>query len=516
MSFEINRTDLTLGIVGAGIMGRGIAQVAAEAGITVLLADARAEAVEEARSFCTDMIRKKVAKGKLSDEAAENAVARIQPTTAGPGNGYGAFSGCDVVIEAAAERIEIKHAVLQGVEAAVRDDCIIATNTSSLSVTSVAAKARIPSRVAGFHFFNPVPLMKIVEVIGGVLTSAKVIDDLYELAKRIGHYPVRVSDTPGFLVNHAGRAFGTEALRIVQEGIASYADIDRVMVDAAGFRMGPFELFDLTGLDVSHTVIESIYRQYYEEPRYRPIQITAQRYAAGMFGRKTGQGFYPYVDGSAQKPVEPAVPQVDLSAMTVWISTRHPEAGDAVRAALTSIGARLETGVQPSAQALIVVTPFGEDSTTAALAENLDATRAVAIDCLFDLNRRRTLMTTPVTQREFVQAAHALFAAGGHPVTVIEDSPGFIAQRILAAIVNIGADIAQQKIASPADINKAVELGLGYPLGPLALGDRHGARRILAILEEMQTFYGDPRYRPSPWIKRRALLGVPLTTEAFL
>lgn len=514
MTFEANRPGLTLGIVGAGIMGRGIAQVAAEAGITVLLADARAEAVDEARDFCADMIRKKVVKGKLSDQAAADAIARIQPTTAGPENGYGAFGACDVVIEAAAERLDIKHAVLQGVEAAVSDDCIIATNTSSLSVTSFAAKARIPSRVAGFHFFNPVPLMKIVEVIGGVLTSPQVIAGLYELAKRIGHHPVRVTDTPGFLVNHAGRAFGTEALRIVQEGIASYADIDRVMVEAAGFRMGPFELFDLTGLDVSHTVIESIYRQYYEEPRYRPIQITGQRVAAGLFGRKTGQGFYHYVDGKAQKPVEPALPQVDLSALPVWVSARHPQAGAAVHAVLASTGVRLETGDQPSAQALIVVTPFGEDATTAALAETLDATRTIAVDCLFDLARRRTLMTTPLTQREFVQAAHALFAAGDHPVTVIEDSPGFIAQRIVATIVNIGADIAQQKIASPVDINKAVELGLGYPHGPLALGDRHGAHRILDILEAMQSFYGDPRYRPSPWLKRRAMLGVSLMTDS--
>ncbi|TCS39056.1 3-hydroxyacyl-CoA dehydrogenase [Paucimonas lemoignei] len=511
-SFEANRPGLTLGIVGAGIMGRGIAQIAAEAGITVLLADARAAAVEEAQAFCADIINKKAAKGKISESEASAAIARIQATDAGPDKGYAAFAGCDVVIEAAAERLDIKHAVLRGVEAAVSDRCIIATNTSSLSVTSFAAAARIPARVAGFHFFNPVPLMKIVEVIGGVLTEAEVIESLVQLAQRLGHYPVRTTDTPGFLVNHAGRAFGTEALRIVQEGIASFADIDRVMVEAAGFRMGPFELFDLTGLDVSHTVIESIYRQYYEEPRYRPIQITAQRYAAGLFGRKTGRGFYEYLDGKAQKPAEAAVPQVDVAAVPVWVSDRHPQAGAAVRAALAIAGARLEQGAQPSAQALIIVTPFGEDATTAALADNLDAARTVAIDCLFDLERRRTLMKTPLTQPEFVQAAHALFAASGKPVTVIEDSPGFIAQRIIAAIVNIGAEIAQQKIASPADINKAVELGLGYPLGPLALGDKHGAARILAILEAMQSFYGDPRYRPSPWLKRRALLGISLMT----
>jgi 3-hydroxybutyryl-CoA dehydrogenase len=508
---DANRKDLTIGIVGAGVMGRGIAQVAAEAGIHVLLADASPQAAEEARAFCAGMIERKAAKGTLSGDAAGEAIARIRPTDAGPERGYAAFKPCHLVIEAALERLDIKHAILSGLEAKVADTCIIATNTSSLSVTGIAAKARIPERVAGFHFFNPVPLMKVVEVIGGVLTDPQVLDGLDDVARRCGHYPVRAADTPGFLVNHAGRAYGTEALRIVQEGIASFADVDRVMTETAGFRMGPFELFDLTGLDVSHTVIESIYRQYYEEPRYRPIYITAQRYAAGLLGRKTGRGFYRYVDGKPQKQNEAAAPAMDLSACSVWISNRHPEAAKAVKAVVEAAGTRLETGLKPSSSALIVVTPFGEDATTSAITESLDPARTIAIDCLFDLEKRRTLMTTPVTRPDVTDAARALFGAQGKRVTVIGDSPGFIAQRIVAAIVNIGADIAQQRIASPADINKAVELGLGYPHGPLSMGDRHGPQRILDILEAMQAFYGDPRYRPSPWLKRRAQLCVSLS-----
>lgn len=511
MSFDAYRSDLTIGIVGAGVMGRGIAQVAAEAGITVLLADAKAGAADEARTFCAGMINRKVAKGTLSSDAGAATIARIQNTNAGPETGYDSFRSCHLVIEAAVERLDIKHAILAGLEAEVADDCIIATNTSSLSVTGFAAKARIPERIAGFHFFNPVPLMKVVEVIGGVLTGPQVLDGLAELAGRIGHHPVRVTDTPGFLVNHAGRAYSTEALRIVQEGIASFADVDRVMTEAAGFRMGPFELFDLTGLDVSHAVIESIYRQYHEEPRYRPVQITAQRHAAGLFGRKTGRGFYTYVDAKAQKPAEPQVPAIDLAGVSVWVSNRRIEAASVVKTVVTSAGAGLENGPVPSENALIVVTPFGEDATTTAIAENLDPTRTIAIDCLFGPDKRRTIMGTPITRPDVLNTAHALFAANGNRVTIIGDSPGFIAQRMVAAIVNIGADIAQQRIASPADINKAVELGLGYPHGPLALGDHHGPRRILEILEAMQTFYGDPRYRPSPWLKRRAQLGVSLT-----
>ncbi len=511
MSVEAARTDLTLGIIGAGVMGRGIAQVAAEAGITVLLADARPETVAEAIDFCTDMIRRKVAKGSLTPESAEAAIGRLRPTDAGPDRGYDAFASCHIVIEAVAERLDIKQMLIAALEGVVSDECILATNTSSLSVTGIAAKARRPERVAGFHFFNPVPLMRLVEVIGGIMTDERVLEALTAVAHRLGHRPVRVSDTPGFLVNHAGRAFATEALRIVSEGIADFADVDRVMVDTAGFRLGPFELLDLTGLDVSHAVIEAIYHQYYEEPRYRPVPIVAQRHAAGLFGRKTGRGFYTYVEGRAQKPPETAVPHADLASLRVWISNRHQDAADTLRSIIEAAGAHVETGERPSDRAVIMLAPFGEDATTAALAEDLDPARSVAVDCLLGLDRRRTLMGTPVTRPDMRDAAHALLAAGNRPVTVIHDSPGFIAQRIIACIVNVGADIAQQRIATPEDINSAVEIGLGYPRGSLRFGDELGPGRILGILDACHAFYGDPRYRASPWLKRRALLGVPLT-----
>lgn len=509
---DVSRPDLTLGIVGAGIMGRGIAQIAAEAGITVLLADARREAVDEACAFVAGMLRRKAAKGRMTEAEAEEAAARVRATDAGPETGYAAFAPCHVVVEAVAERMEIKHAVRMGLEAAVHADCIIATNTSSLSVTGFAAGAQRPQRIAGFHFFNPVPLMRLVEVIGGALTDERAVDALMALGRRLGHRPVRTTDTPGFLVNHAGRAFGTEAMRIVTEGIATVADVDRVMTEAAGFRMGPFTLLDLTGMDVSQTVIESIYRQYYEEPRYRPAYMGARQQAAGLYGRKTGRGFYEYRDGTQVMAAEAAVPAVTADARPVWVSGRHPAAAERLRAVLRDAGAAVEETAAPSAAALCLVTPFGADATNSALEDGLDAARVVAVDMLFDLRGRRTLMGTPVTDPAFRDHAHALLAADGSAVTVIHDSPGFIAQRIVAGIVNVGADIAQQRIAAPDDINAAVELGLGYPRGSLRFGDELGPRRILAILEAMHAFYGDPRYRPSPWLKRRALLNVPLTT----
>jgi 3-hydroxybutyryl-CoA dehydrogenase len=510
MMRDTSSPDCTIGIVGAGIMGRGIAQIAAEAGMIVCLADARREAVDEAVAAIVAMIRRRSEKGRLTTDAAEAACARLVATDAGAERGWAALADCDLVVEAVVERMEVKHAVLTGLEAVVGDDCILATNTSSLSVTGFAAAARRPERVAGFHFFNPVPLMQVVEVIGGVLTDPAVIARLAAIARRMGHHPVVATDTPGFLVNHAGRAYGTEALRIVQEGVASFADVDRVMTEAAGFRMGPFELFDLTGLDVSQTVMESIYHQYYEEPRYRPSPIGAQRRTAGLFGRKTGRGFYAYPDGRQAKPAEPPVPEVDLTRLSVWIDPRRVEAGDALAEIAAKAGATVETGAGPSSGALILLAPLGEDATAAAVALGVDATRAVAVDTLPPLDRRRTMMGTPVTRPDVHDAAHALLAAGGTAVTTIRDSAGFISQRILAAIVNVGCDIAQQRVASPEDIDRAVELGLGYPEGPLALGDALGPFRILTILEAMRDLSGDPRYRPSPWLRRRATLGVSL------
>jgi 3-hydroxybutyryl-CoA dehydrogenase len=352
--------------------------------------------------------------------------------------------------------------------------------------------------------------MKVVEVIAGLKTNSDVCARLTEFAKQMGHTPVQANDTPGFIVNHAGRGYGTEALRIVSEGVADFATIDRILKDQVGFKLGPFELFDLTALDVSHPVMESIYNQYYQEPRYRPSVITAQRLAGGVVGKKVGEGFYTYQDGKAIVAPDQAVPEVK-EFPPVWVSPRASRRLELLQL-LKDLGASIETGASPSPHALTLVAPLGFDVTTVAVVERLDPARTIGIDMLFDdaATKRRVLATNPATRSDMRDAAHALFAKDGKAVSVVRDSGGFITQRVVANIVNIASDMCQQGVCSPQDLDVAVTLGLGYPVGPLALGDKLGPTNVLEVLFNLQTVYGDPRYRPSPWLRRRGAIGLSL------
>ncbi|AKJ30551.1 3-hydroxyacyl-CoA dehydrogenase [Caldimonas brevitalea] len=502
----VDAAGLRLAVVGSGVMGRGIAQIAALAGLHVTLHDAKPNAAQEAVRELGTTLDRLVEKGKLGADAAQAAVARLQVAS-----GLGDLAGCDVVVEAIVEDLGIKRALFADLEAVVGPHCVLATNTSSLSVTAIAAGLKRPQRVAGFHFFNPVPLMKIVEVIDGLLTAPPVSDFLLGLGRRCGHTAVRAKDTPGFIVNHAGRGYGTEALRLLAEGVAEFHQLDRILRDTAGFRLGPFELMDLTALDVSHPVMESIYHQYYEEPRFRPQPLTRQMLNAGVVGRKVGRGFYRYDGGQQQRFDEAPAPAERPSR--VWISARRPEARERLAALVAQLGGTLDEAARPAPDSLCIVTPLGHDTTTCATAEGLDPRRTVAVDWLFDHSRRRVVMTTPVTSPETRAQARGLFGADGVPVSVVRDSAGGVAPRVLATIINIACEIAQQRIAAPADIDRAVTLGLGYPFGPLAWGDRLGPATVLSLLDELLASTGDPRYRASGWLKRRAQLGVSLLTD---
>ncbi|WP_346798314.1 3-hydroxyacyl-CoA dehydrogenase [Halomonas sp. Bachu 37] len=495
----------TLGIVGTGAMGRGIAQLAAQAGVKVMLHDTRDGAVQEAKEFIGGLWDRSLQKQRLSQAQVEQYKASLYQA-----DGLDDLSECDIVVEAIVEKLEAKQQLFQELENILEERAVLATNTSSLSVTAIASACQRPERVIGFHFFNPVPLMKIVEVIPGLRTAMAVTERVEALGQAMGHFTARTTDTPGFLVNHAGRAYGTEALKILGENVADHATIDRILVDQGGFRMGPLSLLDLTGLDVSHAVMESIYHQYYEEARFRPSPITRQRLNAGLLGRKSGEGFYRYEDGKAVVEDEPPIAQ--SAPRPVWLGVDEQSDRQALAALINAAGWPLETAEEPSNEALCLLAPLGEDATTCALRLGLDTSRCVAVDMLAGLASRRTLMTTPATSAEMRDAATALLGADGTKVSVINDSNGFVLQRVVACIVNVGADIAQQGVAAPDTIDRAVELGLGYPQGPLRMGDHYGSRRILTILENLLAATGDPRYRPSPWLRRRAALNLPLNT----
>jgi 3-hydroxybutyryl-CoA dehydrogenase len=495
---------LTIGVVGAGTMGRGIVQLFAQAGHRVHCFDAQPGASAKAIDHVAGMIVRGVEKGRITAEQFARIQERMHACEE-----IRQLRDCDVVVEAIVEDLEAKRTLFRELEEVVGANTILASNTSSLTVAEIAAACARPQQVAGLHFFNPVPLMKVAEVIAAVRTSPQTVDTLKALTQGAGHRAVVTADQPGFLINHAGRGLYTEGLRIVEEQVASPSDVDDVLRDAMGFRMGPFELLDLTGLDVSSKVMASIYEQFQQEPRFRPSSLVAPRVAAGLFGRKSGEGWYRYdVDG--KKVMAPGRAQAEFPAgWAVWIDPQATGAG-ALRELVVSAGARIATDGQKADVAIIQ--PWGHDATSSALRLGLDAARCVALDPMTPQSLRRTVMLTASTTAAARDAAVGLFSSDGVPVTLINDSAGFIAQRVMATIVNIACNIVQRGIASVADLEDAVPLGLGYPRGPLAWGDQIGASRILAILRAQQEATGDPRYRPSPWLVRRAALGLPLVT----
>jgi 3-hydroxybutyryl-CoA dehydrogenase len=302
----------------------------------------------------------------------------------------------------------------------------------------------------------------------------------------------------------------TEALQIASEGVADFATIDRILRDQAGFKVGPFQLLDLAGIDVAHEAMTSVYEQYLSEPRYRPSNIAMQRIAEGKLGQKSGEGFYTYVKGEAQISAEPITPTM-TEMPPVWVSTRAMRRPELLQL-LKDLGAKIETGASPSAQALSIVAPLGFDVTTVAIVERLDPARTIGIDMLIDdkLTKRRVLATSPATRADMRDAAHALFARDGKVVTVMRDSGGFVTQRVVANIINIACDMCQQGLCTPEELEATGAVDLGHSMGPLTMGNKYGPTEILEVLFNVQTVYGDTRYRPSPWLRRRGALGLSL------
>ncbi|MFJ3145492.1 3-hydroxyacyl-CoA dehydrogenase [Streptomyces halstedii] len=493
-------------IVGAGAMGRGIAQWAAVAGHTVELADVRQEAVTAAVDFVRSMLERAVAKGRMPEAGLPAALERLVPLE----DPWAPGPDVALVVEAVREDLETKAEVFGRLEKVLPASTVFATNTSSLSVTRIAAALEDPTRLAGLHFFNPVPLMRIVEVVPGAATRPEITPFLTELVTGCGHRAVTVSDTPGFLVNHAGRGLVTEALALLEESVAPPAVLDRIARDVLGLRMGPFELMDLTGLDVTAAVIDSVWEGFRYEDRLRPSFLTPNRVTAGLHGRKTGRGWYAYGPGAPAPAAEAAV--TGDPDRPVFVAGGDP----AYAGALAAAGATVEDGPRPSARALVLVPVWGTTVASAVAEQGLPADRTFGVDPLPPAGRRRVLAVTPAAGPDAARDARAVLARaadGGEPyaVSVVRDTAGSVAQRLLASVVSVATSIAERSLAAPADIDLAVTTGLGYPVGPLAWGDRIGAGRMLELQRALHATTGDPRHRPTRWLTERAQLGLPLT-----
>jgi 3-hydroxybutyryl-CoA dehydrogenase len=495
---DVGAADFALGVVGAGAMGFGIAQVALTGGMAVILSDANAAQLDKAGATLFARIDRLAEKGALTPELAAAAKARLTLARE-----VGALAPCGVVVEAIVEDLDVKRKLFQTLEEVVGEQAILASNTSSIPIAAIAAACRHRRRVAGLHFFNPVPLMRLVEVIASADTDASVVTALVALGQRMGRTPVTVKDAPGFLVNFGGRAYYQEALHIVQESVATPEDIDLVMRDCCGFRMGPFELLDLTGMDVNYPVSEIVLKGYGYDPRVKTTPLHASMHLAGRLGRKTGHGFYRYDAEGHKLAGAPAPPPSATKPARVIL----PEANEGLVALAVAAGVEVQAPDDDASP--ILVAPWGEDCTAAALRLGLDPRRTVAIDLSHDTGKRITLMMAPSGDGACGDAVAAMLTAAGRSVTRIKDSPGFIAQRITAMVANIGCEMAQMGLASPADIDKAMQLGLNYPLGPLGFADKMGVRTTYEIMRRLFDITGSDRYRPSLWLRRRALLGLP-------
>jgi 3-hydroxybutyryl-CoA dehydrogenase len=484
----------TIGVVGAGAMGRGIAELAARSGFDVRLTDSAEDAVARAVAAIGEALRRDVDKGRF--DAAEADAIRARIATAS----LAEVARADLVIEAIVEDLAAKQALFRALDAEARPDAILATNTSSLSVGKIAEAVRDPGRFAGFHFFNPPTRMRVVEIVRGPKTADATVAALEAVSARLGQRALLVADTPGFLVNHLGRGYTGEALRLLDEGVASAADIDAIARGALGFRMGPFELLDLTGLDVSAEVTRQVWKGFGEEPRFKLAPVAEKRVAMGLVGRKTGRGFYDYDSDWRVRAARPAVARaVDDEPAAVRLVGIPSDLVPGVAALFPA------QHMTTRPDAIAVVGPIGIDTATEAQRHGLDPSVVVGVDPVFT---GVAAISGADTGR--LAAVSRAVATAKKTAVIVRDGQGMPAQRLAAMIVLIAAEAAAHGLASPGDIDAATRLALAYPRGPLELGDWVGASRIAAISAGLFALTGDPRWRRSAWLDARAKMGLSL------
>ena len=504
-----------VGVIGAGAMGVGIAQIAAQAGHRVCLFDTRMGAADQAKAAIGAALAALAAKGRIAAAEADAAAARIVAVHA-----LGDLVSAKLVVEAIAEDLTVKRALLRELEVVVAADAILATNTSSLSITALAAGMKHPGRVAGMHFFNPAPVMPLVEVVSGLATDANVADVIYATALAWGKSPVRARSTPGFIVNRCARPFYAEALRVLAERAADPATLDAIMRDAGGFRMGPFELMDLIGLDVNIAVTRSVWEAFFHDPRFTPSVTQHEMVAAGHLGRKAGRGFYEYGAGAA-KPAPYTAPAHPRPGKVVRLGDL--QMGGALVARLAAAGIVAETGVADArlaggalridngSEVAWVVPADGRTATAIAAATGLR--NVVTYDLAFDYARCSRLAVARADTCSDTASAPAVGAlqAAGIAVSCIDDVAGLIVLRTVAMLANEAADAVTQGIASAADVDVALQQGVNYPRGPLAWADALGVAFVRDTLHNLAAHYGEDRYRLSPLIARRCASGGRLT-----
>lgn len=492
-------------IIGSGAMGAGIAQVAAAAGDQVQLYDSRPEAVAKAIADIRTMFGKLAAKGRMSAAEADAAGARLRPAAA-----LSELADATLVVEAIVEKLEVKRGLFAELEAIVGDDCIFASNTSSISITSIGAGLRLPQRLVGMHFFNPVPLMALVEVISGLASDATVASTVYDIALAWGKHPVHTTSTPGFIVNRVARPYYAEALRLLNEQAASPATIDAVLREAGGFRMGPFELMDLIGHDVNFAVTQSVFQSYFNDPRFTPSLRQQELVNAGFLGRKSGRGFYRYGD-------HPEVPAPHTEAALVVSAGPLQLHGQG--AFVVALASKLEhTSIEHNTAAAADGLLLQSGSARLYLTDGRSATQrardnghadTVLLDLALDYGSatRVALARADQCSDSAYQAVVALLQHAGYAVSRLDDVPGMAVMRTVAMLANEAADTVNQGVCSAIDADMAMQKGVNYPRGPLAWADAIGLERVGAVLRNLAATYGEDRYRVSPLILRKNATG---------
>lgn len=463
----------TVAVIGSGIMGAGIAEVAASHGHPVLVYDINADAISRAIDGIRTRLESRVARGKLSAEACEETLQRLVPVT-----DIQALARADLVIEAASEQMAVKKALFAQLAEICPAKTLLTSNTSSISLTAIAADLSHPERVAGLHFFNPAPVMKLVEVVSGLATSEEVVEQLSALAVKWGKQPVRCQSTPGFIVNRVARPYYAEAWRALEEQVAAPEAIDAALREGAGFPMGPLELTDMIGQDVNFAVTCSVFNAFWQERRFLPSLVQQELVLAGRFGKKSGQGVYNW---RSDRPAASWLETVSDADSAMNVQRRSD--------GVTEIDGLLLIETQgETAQAL--ANRYGQPVVVCDRQEGDVAVIAVAASNPASANRKAVWHLQQQGKR----------------VLQVADYPGLLIWRTVAMIVNEALDALQKGVASEQDIDTAMRLGVNYPRGPLAWGEQLGWQRLLRLLENLQRHYGEERYRPSSLLRQRALL----------